>query len=142
MNRTWGMNLSKRLAPALLALLLLAAGALYAQFSTGSYTPHTPGSIQQTLPPAASPDAVYDVGAYASHPPALLPGDGRQDAEAYCNTCHSPIYIPMQPPLPAATWAAEVDKMEKTYGAQLPDDVRQRIVRYLQANYTPETRKR
>ena len=36
---------------------------------------------------------------------------------------------------------AEVTKMDKTYGAQIPDDVKQKIIRYLQSNYTPETRK-
>jgi hypothetical protein len=135
------MKITKRFAPALLALLLLAGGALYAQFSTGSYSPATPGSIHQTLPHAASPDSVYDVGAYATYRSTLVDGDGRKDVEAYCNTCHSPGYIPMQPPLPAATWVAEVDKMEKTYGAQFPDEAKQSIIRYLQAHYTPETRK-
>jgi hypothetical protein len=48
----------------------------------------------------------------------------------------------MQPPLPAATWEAEVAKMNKAYGAPIPDGVSQKIVQYLQTHYTPETRKR
>lgn len=55
--------------------------------------------------------------------------------------CHSTRYITMQPPLPAATWEAEVNKMNKTFGANIPEAVSQKIVRYLQANYTPATRK-
>jgi hypothetical protein len=47
----------------------------------------------------------------------------------------------MQPPLPAATWQAEVTKMINTYGAQIPEDAAKAITAYLQAHYTPETRK-
>jgi len=48
----------------------------------------------------------------------------------------------MQPPLPAATWEAEVNKMNKAYGAGIPEDTTRKIVAYLQAHYTPENRKR
>jgi hypothetical protein len=47
----------------------------------------------------------------------------------------------MQPPLPADMWAAEVNKMIKTYGASIPEDATQKIIQYLQSHYTPETRK-
>jgi hypothetical protein len=47
----------------------------------------------------------------------------------------------MQPPLPAATWDAEVQKMIKTYGAQISDPDAQKIIQYLQTHYAPETRK-
>jgi uncharacterized protein (DUF697 family) len=47
----------------------------------------------------------------------------------------------MQPPLPADIWAAEVTKMQKTYGAVIPEEATKKIVSYLQTNYTPETRK-
>jgi hypothetical protein len=60
----------------------------------------------------------------------------------YCNVCHSPRYITMQPVLPAGTWTDEVNKMIKTYGAAVPDDAAQKIIQYLQSHYTPETRKR
>jgi hypothetical protein len=46
----------------------------------------------------------------------------------------------MQPPLPAAAWDAEVHKMIKTYGAQISDADAQKIIQYLQAHYTAETR--
>jgi hypothetical protein len=47
----------------------------------------------------------------------------------------------MQPPLPAATWEAEVDKMNKTFGAGIPEDNTKRIILYLQAHYPLENRK-
>jgi hypothetical protein len=50
-------------------------------------------------------------------------------------------YITMQPPLPADTWAAEVTKIQKNYGAVIPDEATKKIVSYLQANYSTEARK-
>jgi hypothetical protein len=47
----------------------------------------------------------------------------------------------MQPPLPAATWEAEVTKMRKTLGAPISDASAALIIKYLQAHYTPDTRK-
>ena len=47
----------------------------------------------------------------------------------------------MQPPLPAATWEAEVNKMKETFGAAIPDDRTKKIILYLQAHYTAENRK-
>jgi hypothetical protein len=37
--------------------------------------------------------------------------------------------------------AAEVARMQKTYGAVIPEKAMKQIMSYLQANYTPETRK-
>jgi len=71
----------------------------------------------------------------------LAPGDGLQDVRIYCNTCHSPRYITMQPPLPAATWESEVNKMNKSFGAGIPEENTRNIIRYLQAHYTVENRK-
>jgi hypothetical protein len=47
----------------------------------------------------------------------------------------------MQPPLPAATWEAEVNKMIKTFGAPIPEASAKKIISYLQTHYTLETRK-
>jgi hypothetical protein len=55
--------------------------------------------------------------------------------------CHSPVYITMQPPLPAATWEAEVNKMIKTFGAAIPDDDPDKIILYLQSHYAAENRR-
>jgi len=119
----------------------LAAGVVYADLKKGYYSPDQLGSIQQTAPAAISLDADYEVSAYPVPTLELAPGDGRQEVQIYCNTCHSPRYITMQPPLPAATWEAEVNKMNKAYGAGIPEDTTRKIIAYLQTHYTPETRK-
>ena len=134
----------KRRSAGLLALacgVIFAAGIVYADLQIGYYTPANLGRLSQPAAPVQRPDDVYSVGAYSLFAPQLAPGVGRQDAEAYCNTCHTPSYITMQPPLPAATWEAEVAKMQKTFGMDIPADVQARIVKYLETHYTPETRK-
>ena len=119
-----------------------AAATLYAQFNAGFYAPEVSGSIRQTMAHAASVSASYEIAAYPLYRTELAAGDGEQEVSSYCNTCHSPRYITMQPPLPADTWAAEVNKMIKAYGASIPDDSTQKIIQYLQSHYTPETRKK
>jgi mono/diheme cytochrome c family protein len=130
-----------RFVTCLLVLVAFAAVALYAQFNSGDYSFRMPGSIHQMLLVPSMPGTNYSASAYLAFTPDLAPGDGRNEVQAYCNTCHSLGYITMQPPLPGATWAAEVDKMDKVFGGQFPADVHQRIVTYLQSHYTPETRK-
>ena len=121
--------------------LVMVAGVVYADLKKGYYRPAELGSLQQAAPVELSPDSNYQVWAYPVPAPDLAPGDGIQEVQIYCNTCHSPRYITMQQPLPAATWEAEVNKMNKTFGAAIPDDAAQKIIRYLQAHYTPESRK-
>jgi hypothetical protein len=82
------------------------------------------------------------VSAYPVPAPELAAGDGLQEVRIYCNTCHSPRYITMQPPLPGATWEAEVTKMNKAFGAGIPEETTQKIILYLQAHYAPENRKK
>jgi hypothetical protein len=120
----------------------VAAGVVYADLKKGYYAPDQLGSIQQSAPVALLPDADYEVSAYPVPTLELAAGDGRQDVQIYCNTCHSPRYITMQPPLPAETWEVEVNKMNKAYGAGIPEDTTRKIVGYLQTHFTPETRKR
>jgi hypothetical protein len=120
----------------------MAAGAVYADLKKGYYSPDQLGTIEQAAPPTPSTGAEYEVSAYPVPSLELAPGDGRQDVQIYCNTCHSPRYITMQPPLPAATWEAEVNKMNKAYGAGIPEDTAKKITGYLQTHYTPETRTR
>jgi hypothetical protein len=117
------------------------ASIVYADLKKGYYSPDQLGSIQQDAPAALSPDAEYEVVAYPVPTLELAPGEGRQDVQIYCNTCHSPRYITMQPPIPAATWEAEVSKMQKAYSAGIPEDTAKKIIAYLQTHYTPETRK-
>ena len=119
-----------------------ASAALYTEFNAGFYSAEGLGTIRQALPGTASTGVSYDVGAYPLYPAALAAGDGEQEVTSYCNTCHSPRYIAMQPPLPADTWTAEVNKMITTYGASIPNDAMQKIIHYLQSYYTPENRKK
>jgi hypothetical protein len=121
--------------------LAMAAGVVYADLKKGSYSPAELGSVRQVARIELSPDSNYQVSAYPVPAGELTPGDGLQDVQIYCNTCHSPRYITMQPPLPAATWEAEVNKMNKTFGAGIPEDNTQKIILYLQAHYTAENRK-
>ena len=121
--------------------LAVAAGIVYADLKKGYYTPAVLGSLRQLAPAELSPDSNYHVSAYPVPPADLTPGEGLQDVQIYCNTCHSPRYITMQPPLPAATWEAEVNKMNKTFGAAIPEDNSQKIILYLQTHYTVENRK-
>jgi hypothetical protein len=120
---------------------LMMAAVVYAELKKGYYSPAELGSLRQAAPIQLLPDANYQVSAYPVPAVDLIPGDGIQDVQIYCNTCHGPRYITMQPPLPAATWEAEVDKMNKTFGAGIPEDNTKRIILYLQAHYTLENRK-
>ena len=120
----------------------ISTGVVYADLKKGYYSPDQLGSMQQAALAPLSLDAEYEVSAYPVPTLELAAGDGRQDVQIYCNTCHSPRYITMQPPLPAATWEAEVNKMNKAYGAAIPEDTSRKIIEYLQTHYTPESRKR
>ncbi len=122
-------------------LLAAVAGAVYAEFRSGYYSSKGPGSIQQTLPQSANTDATYDAGSFLLYDSELASGPGLDEVYANCMTCHSTRYITMQPPLPATTWTAEVNKMNKAYGAGISDADAAKIIQYLQAHYTPETRK-
>jgi hypothetical protein len=121
--------------------LAMTAGVVYAELKKGYYGPAELGILRQAAHIELSPDSNYQVSAYPVPAVDLAPGDGLQDVQIYCNTCHSPRYITMQPPLPAATWEAEVDKMNKTFGAAIPEDNTKKIILYLQAHYTPDTHK-
>lgn len=117
------------------------AAVVYAELKKGYYSPAQLGALRQPARIELSADSNFQVLAYPAPAVDLAPGDGLQDVQIYCNTCHGTRYITMQPPLPAATWEAEVDKMNKTYGAAIPEDSTRKIILYLQAHYTPDTRK-
>lgn len=120
---------------------LLAKTDLHGLVRSGQYARGELRPMPQPETAKQSVDGVYNVGAYPLYTPELPPGEGREMIQGYCNMCHSVTYITMQPPLPAATWAAEVFKMIDTYGALIPEDETKQIVAYLQSHYTPETRK-
>ena len=120
-------------------LVLIAAGtAGFAQFQSGSYGSTNTNSLKQTVPPQLSRDGNFSVAPFPSLAPELAEGEGQVQTQSFCAACHSTRYITMQPPLPAATWDAEVNKMIKTFGAPIPDATAKRIISYLQQHYTPE----
>jgi hypothetical protein len=132
-------NRARAIFVAMSSLVMVAV--VYAELKKGYYAPAQLGTLRQAAPIELSPDSNFQVFAYPVPAADLAPGDGLQDVLIYCNTCHSPRYITMQPPLPAATWEAEVNKMNKTFGAAIPDENTQKIILYLQSHYTPDTRK-
>jgi len=69
----------------------------------------------------------------------LQPGPHLDLATARCMICHSADYIATQPPnLPRATWAAEVAKMKKVYGAPIADEDIEPLTEYLAKTYGDE----
>jgi mono/diheme cytochrome c family protein len=123
-------------------LVLIAAGtAGFAQFPSGSYGSTNTNNLKQTVPSQLSQDGNFSVAPFPSLAPELAEGEGEAETQSFCAACHSTRYITMQPPLPAATWDAEVSKMIKTFGAAIPDASAKRIISYLQQHYTPENRK-
>ncbi len=124
-----------------IVLAASAAAVLSGQSQRGDYTQVNLGRVSQPAPGSQREGAVYSVEAYPLYRPQLAPGEGRELVEGYCNTCHSTIYITMQPPLPSATWEAEVNKMVRTFGQPIPEDAIPKIIAYLQKHYTPEARK-
>ena len=132
-------NSARAIFPVMCSLVM--AAVVYAELKKGYYAPAELGILRQAAPVELSPDSNFQVSAYSVPAADLAPGDGLQDVQIYCNTCHSPRYITMQPPLPAATWETEVNKMNKTFGAGIPEENTRKIISYLQAHYTPENRK-
>ena len=122
-------------------LILLAGAAVVAQVRTGDYGSQKTESLTQLRASGEEPDAEYSVAAFPSLPADLAEGEGRAETESFCAMCHSTRYITMQPPLPAAVWETEVNKMIKTYGAPIPDPSAKKILSYLKAHYAPENRK-
>jgi hypothetical protein len=137
MEKRWKMALF----PAGIAVALASALA-FAQMRSGAYGSTNAASIGQGEAPLFAPDAKYDVGPYPSFTPELAEGEGKQEVRSFCATCHSTRYITMQPPLPGATWEAEVRKMMKVYGAPIPEAAAKKITVYLQGHYAPEDRKK
>ncbi|MBW7891605.1 MAG: hypothetical protein H3C48_11395 [Chitinophagaceae bacterium] len=58
---------------------------------------------------------------------------GYQAFNNNCLICHSSRYILNQPDFPEKTWASIVTKMQKTFGAPVPDSSIHEIVQYLVA---------
>jgi mono/diheme cytochrome c family protein len=131
----------RRLFAGLLAATAIAGGVALAQHQLGSYAAQNLGKVSQPATREMTNDSRYDAARYPTFEVGLADGAGKAETQVYCGVCHTPRYITMQPPLPAATWDAEVQKMVKTFGAQIPEADGQKIGQYLHEHYTPETRK-
>ena len=85
----------------------------------------------------AAAAAVVTFGAHADEAQIQLkPGPGRDQVMGYCVMCHSLDYIQANSPfMTRQVWEAEVTKMIKAYGAQVPPEDVPKIVDYLTANY-------
>lgn len=71
---------------------------------------------------------------------AYKPGPNLELVNARCRICHSADYVLTQPPnLPRATWAAEVTKMKKTFGAPIADSEIDALADYLVKTYGNES---
>ena len=69
---------------------------------------------------------------------AFKPGPNLEVVQNNCTACHSADYVAIQPRGPKYKkdfWQAEVNKMIKTYGAQIDDADVGKIVEYLAATY-------
>ncbi|MDD3814096.1 MAG: cytochrome c [Desulfocapsaceae bacterium] len=101
--------------------MLVSAGVLLLQYQVPIVQAEETGPVHSiTLP---------------TIPAELKEGPGKDKVMTLCAICHSPDYIPMQPPLPAKTWDHEVHKMIKTFGAPISDEDAKIISSYLAAQY-------
>lgn len=138
------MNMNRKMLLVVLfccGFTALAAVGVYAELQKGQYKEATLGQSQQAAANDLAPDSEYVGRSYPLYPPEMEAGEGKAETEGYCSMCHSTRYITMQPPLPRATWEAEVNKMRKTFGATIPDGATTKIIRYLQEHYATGTRK-
>jgi cytochrome c5 len=76
----------------------------------------------------SSTSAVVDLGSVVTN---LPDGPGQAAYQNNCVSCHSARYVQMQPNLSEKTWTALVTKMQKTFGAPIPDSSVKEIVQYL-----------
>lgn len=87
-------------------------------------------SVAQAAPITLPPDTL-----------GFKTGAGAELATGQCLVCHSAHYVTTQPVLPRAFWKASVEKMQKKYGAPIPDDQIAPLVEYLVQTYGNEQAK-
>jgi hypothetical protein len=63
--------------------------------------------------------------------PELPPGPGREAFYSACPTCHSTRYVTDQPLFGRDAWVLEIDKMKKTYGAEIRAEDTEQILGYV-----------
>lgn len=98
--------------------------------STDNASKSVPASSSSRTGGGVDEIAVHSVD-LPNSPADFPPGEGREIFISRCTVCHSLRYVSMQPNFPEATWAKEVDKMRKTWGAHITDDESKAIVSYL-----------
>ncbi len=82
-------------------------------------------ALEITLPPETSKLVESPLPGYAL-------------AQSMCLTCHSADYLKMQPVSSRTWWQGNVTKMQKTFGAPIPDDAVAPLVDYLVKTYGNE----
>jgi hypothetical protein len=87
---------------------------------------------------APAPDPSVRVLSLPTDDPPLPDGEGKSLFVGTCLSCHSGRYIADQPKFPRKTWIAEVDKMNKAYGAGVAPESVTPIVNYLVATHGRE----
>ncbi len=85
---------------------------------------------QNAEPVNAKATSAPDIKEYVTHLPEA---PGYIAFSTNCLICHSAAYIQNQPDFPEKTWSAIVTKMQKTFGAPVPDSSVNGIVQYLVA---------
>lgn len=109
---------------------------------TAQYAEQMRGVIDQAAAGQYAMDASYAIGTLPLDTPPLAEGEHADLVRTNCSVCHATTFITSQPPLPASTWHDEVYKMKEKYGATfISDENADKIIAYLSAHYTPETRK-
>lgn len=111
----------------ILPLCLLAIAASYDHAQSTSTQPAQASTVQ----PASVAGDVRSITLPQLPPPEFPQGPGRDAFMLSCAICHTHRYVTMQPRFSRKTWAAEVDKMRKTYGAPMTDDQAAQSVDYL-----------
>jgi hypothetical protein len=102
--------------PLFLALAFAGAGVAFSQSAAPPQ-----GTVTITMP--------KNVG------PGFKEGPGVEAAREYCTTCHAPAYVAIQAPMTGTQWTAEVTKMQRVFGAEIPANAAAAIVQYLTAEY-------
>ncbi len=108
----------------IIAYALWGRSGREASMASAAPTPVIPISRLTELRPVKDIELQY-------HQPGLPPGPHQQLFATQCVICHSPRYVLNQPVFPRKTWAVEVHKMAKAYGAPITPDQEPLLVDYL-----------
>ena len=105
--------------------LLLVIGLLTIGFAVGQAAGQDSEGEDLTLVPS-------------QNPAKLINAPGKDQLEANCLACHTAQPILTHAGYSPEVWAAEVQKMRDTYGAEVSDEDAAWIIAYLTDNYSDE----